>query len=371
VEIIDKVLKPIQTIGKYLFYTCVAGQFLSIVPIFLEKYNCEFKKVTDIISGGQGAFDPAIATINACDAEYGPGTDSANNCNTCSKWKDYRKKFVRTYRQICDRVMCPAAPSLQYYLKTRGRESPAEVKAKQAMQELNAYLVNGKLLAGSDCAAWINTYKKSEEKRTKKAVLSPRLFFTTQEIQGIYSDWLKHQSDTASETSASQGANCAGLHPAIPECCGYEYMQEWSSACGVSALGQGLDTFDEIKESTCLAAQKAGKNEIAGTEGPVQCNRLLNSVSGFCEKNGMPPLTPVRVTTISSSKAEELELQKYAESNDLYIIVQDKGKPSSVLGIVPTGQSQGYSVKLGLIIKTLEFQKATNRKYLQPANAPN
>ncbi len=357
---IDKVLMPIQTIGKYLFYTCVAGQFLSLVPIVLEKYNCEFRKVADVLAGGEGAFDPNVAAINACDAEYGAGSDAADNCNTCHKWKDYRKKFVRTYRQICDRVMCPAAPSLQYYLKTRGRESPTEVKAENAKADpvIAQYAQGGKLFAGSDCAAWVDVNKRKEERGTKKPVLAPRLFFTTDEIQKIYDNWLKHQSNTAGETETG-GVNCAGLHPATPECCGYEYMQEWSSACGTSALGQSLDTFDEIKESTCLAAQRSGKNEIGGLEGEsIQCNKLLNAASGFCEKNGMPPLTPIRVTTIDARKAESLELQKYAESNDLYIIVQDKGAASSILGVVPTGQSQGYSIKLGLIIKTLEFQKS-------------
>ncbi|MEM3154313.1 MAG: hypothetical protein QW165_01965 [Candidatus Woesearchaeota archaeon] len=359
VEGIDKILTPIQTIGKYLFYTCVAGQFLSYVPIFLEKYNCEFKKVTDILSGGEGAFDVNVAAINACDAEYGAGSDSAENCNTCAKWKDYRKKFVRTYRQVCDRVMCPAAPSLQYYLRTRGRQTPTEVKAENAKEEFKDYLVNGKLYTGSDCAAWVLKNANdigARETRAKRIIIPPRLFFTNTQIQGIYNDWLKHQSDTAGE---GEGVNCAGLHPATPECCGYEYMQEWSSACGVSALGQGLDTFDEIKESTCLSAQQIGKNEIEGQDGePVQCNKLLNALGGFCEKNGMPPLTPIRVTTISSNVAEDLELQKFAESQELYIIVQEKGGENALEGILTRGASQGYSIKLGIIVKTLEFQKS-------------
>jgi hypothetical protein len=362
VEGIDKILKPIQTIGKYLFYTCVAGQFLSYVPIFLEKYNCEFKKVTNVLAGGEGAFNPDIAAINACDAEYGAGSEEAENCNTCSKWKDYRAKFVRTYRQVCDRVMCPAAPSLQYYLKTKGREKQKLVPTTDAKEGLSAYLQKGELYVGSDCAAWIDKNAKDiggTETKAGKTVVPARLSFTSQQIQGIYDDWLTHQSDTADEESESGSVNCAGLHPATPECCGYEYMREWSSACGVSALGQGLDTFDEIKESTCLSAQQIGKNEIGGLEGEtIQCNKLLNSLSGFCEKNGMPPLTPIRVATMSSGKATELELQKYAESQELYIIVQEKGASSALGGIITTGTSQGYSIKLGIIVKTLEFQKS-------------
>ncbi len=359
IEGIDKVLNPINTIGKYLFYTCVAGTFLSFIPIFLEKYNCQYSAITTAVSGGQGAFKEEIAAIGACDEEYGADTESGKNCKSCEDWKDKRQWFERTYRQVCDRVMCPAAPSLQYYLKTKGARGAPAVGTEQAHTTMTQYATgtsDNKLHQGSDCAAWIDKNRRTTEKGTQAQVLAPRLFFSNEDIQGIYTKWLEHKSDTSSSQSTAK-LNCAGLHPAHPECCGFEYMQEWSSACGVSALGDGLDTFDEIKESTCLSSQQIGKNDIKGLQGStIQCNKLLNSLSGFCDKAGGPPLTTIRVTSFAQAKSESLGLQRYGESQDLYIIVQDKGKMSG--GIISTGQSGGHSVRLGVIVKTLEFQQS-------------
>ncbi len=344
---IDQVLQPIQTVGQYLFYTCVAGTFISFVPLFLERYNCDFSSLT-----AETKFDPKVAEIGACEEEY--EDEKEDNCKSCETWKNNRKKYERTYRQICDRVMCPAAPSLQYYLKTKGTQTPKDVDTIQAQNDLKAYLPKEgtqKLMTGSDCAAWVKSKKPQTEQKT---VTPPRLFYSSGEIQGIYSDWLKHQPD--SDGKETTQVNCAGLHPATPECCGYEYMQEWSSACGVSLLGNGLDTFDEIKQSTCLSAQAVGKNEIQGAEGEtVGCNKLLNSVSGFCDKNGLPPATTKRVTTIKDDKAEALGLQKYGESRDLYIVVQEKIKGGAWIG-----ESAGHTIKLAVVVKTLEFAQATD-----------
>ncbi|MBW2969724.1 hypothetical protein KY319_01235 [Candidatus Woesearchaeota archaeon] len=342
---IDVVLKPIETVGQYLFYTCVAGTFLSYVPLFLEKYNCQYKKM--VSSGGEkGTFDEKIAEIGMCEKEYGTESEAAGNCKTCQSWKEKRKWYERAYRQICDRVMCPAAPSLQYYLKTKGQQKTVPVQTKNA----------GTLKMGSDCAAWVEETGKKMSAEAGKAV-PPRQFFTSAEIQKIYQNWLEHRSDTAGESTAS-GVNCGGLHPAQPECCGTEYMKEWSSACGISVLGTTLDTFNEIKESTCLSAQGTGKNEIAGLQGEtIQCNKLLNYLSGFCTKSGGPPMTTIKVTTLSETKADQLGMPKYGETNYLYIVVQEQmaGAGSSIIQI---GQSKGHTVKLGLVVRSLEFERS-------------
>ena len=367
IEGIDKILKPIQTIGQYLFYSCIAGTFLSYVPIFLEKYNCQYKKIETALGGG--AFNEQVAEIGACEQEYAGDDQSLENCNACMKWKDYRRKYERTYRQICDRVMCPAAPSLQYYLKTRGRQKPAEVNAKNAFQQLQNYAVGGKLLAGSDCAAWVRKNQKDKQlqaedeakRRGERARrMPPSKFFTTAEIEKIYQDWTKHKDDAPSEEQTGE-INCAGLHPATPDCCGYEYMQEWSSACGTSAFGSGLDTFDEIKESTCLSAQKANKNEIFGIDGePVQCNRLLNSIGGFCDKKGGPAPQTVQVIQFQGAPGD----QPTGKLRDLGLGAA-KERYMYLLMVPKPEESKEYDLKLGYLVESVEFDRTnTSRKVL-------
>ncbi len=418
IDTIDKVIKPIETIGKYLFYACVASTFLSIVPIFLEKYNCEYKKYEQML-GGEGKFDPKVAEIGMCEKEYAGSDEAMQNCKTCQDWKGKRKSFQRTYQQICDRVMCPAAPSLQFYLKTRGRQKPTIVNAPTAAKQADkGYIVDGKLFTGSDCSAWLVKRQINLEDRERQAAsqqlqnqnqrrskpfstggpqeeppklpaggldigtaaivgaqvvgqagaqpaqqrtsyrIPPRLYFTKAEIEEIYNNWITHKSDK--EGSEDGGVNCAGLHPATPDCCGYEYMQEWSSACGVSALGSGLDTFDEIKESTCLAEQKANSNEIPGTgdQGPTKCSgpgNLLNLFSGFCTKDNQPTPESIRVVPFQGGPDQTGTMQdklQLAATKDKYMY----------LLMIPREGATDYDLKLGYIYETIEFEKAGQTK---------
>ncbi|VVB81321.1 Uncharacterised protein [uncultured archaeon] len=348
VENIDKVLKPVQTVGQYVMYTCVAGQYLSLIPLFLEKYNCQYKTVMSA-AGGKGQFKQEIAQIGACEKEYEGQDEAKDNCQTCQKAIERRKWYDKAYRQVCDRVMCPAAPSLQYYLKTKGTQKPVPVKTKEGDKQM-----------GSDCAAWVQekdlARKLAEEetakKEQRKPKIPPKLFFSSTDIQKIYGNWLDHKGDSSDKEGG--GINCAGNHPATPDCCGVEYMNEWSSACGVSALGSGLDTFNEIEESACLSAQANGKNDFTAAGQSVGCSNLLNSLGGFCTKNGGPPMTTIKVAALSEGKVEEFGMSKYGENNDLYIVVQEQMSGGG-FQLIQVGKSKGHTVKLGMVVRTLEF----------------
>lgn len=334
VNVIDDILKPIETIGRYLFYACTGGTFASVVPIFLEKLNCDYKHFETVVTGG--AFDPLIAEIGACAQQYAGNSESLSNCNACQEWKLKRKQFDHTYRQVCDRIACPSAPSLQSYLKRNSGSEIKEVAASDATKTaLSSYLVNGKLYAGNDCAAFMQGRAKPDDR-------APSLFFSPREIQDVYSAWLKHKDDTLEKT----GLNCNGLHPANPECCGYAYVNEWGSACGVTALA-GLDTFDEIKESTCLSAQKIGENKIIGLNGVTEeCNNLANSVSGFCDSTGGPPPEPIRVVLFSQAKLKQLGIPTAAEQNmHLLIVPQKEG-------------TQEHRFALVYMVETFKFNQA-------------
>jgi len=350
IELIDLILKPIETMGQYIFYTCVAGNFLAYVPIYLEKYNCEYTSYATVATG-EGYFDKKIAEIGACEAEY-KGDDekqkkSKENCLSCQKWKNYRQRFDRLYRQVCDRVYCPAAPTLQNYLKQKANQKPTPITTKQAHTEMAAYKVDGKLFSGSDCAAFM----LNKPKPTAKTPASQ--YFSSTDIQTIYNNWIKHKDDTAGEGETG-AINCAGLHPATPECCGYEYMQEWSSACGVSMLGNGLDTFDEIKESTCLSAQKIGKNQISAGETTTQCNSLFNSASGFCTSSGQPTPEIIRVIRFRGDSG------KTATGKIAELGIGTNKEQYMYLLMTPT-QAQ-WDIKLAYIVQTIELTSTNKTK---------
>ena len=309
IEGIDAVLEPVRTIGQYLFYSCMAGTVLMIIPIALEKWSCDYTAAAGAIE--KGGFDMNVAAIGQCDLAY-PGDNkqkSRDNCNSCAQAKWNRKKYNDFYSQICDRVMCPAVPSLQYYLKTKGQQKLTDVPI-----EIPGATIKPQF--GPDCAKWVQEKRGGTVNTQGK---SPSMFFTSSEIQEIYQNWLKHQGDTVGEKSSSGGVNCAYNHPATAECCGYEYMREWSSGCGVS---WPLDTFDEIQESTCLSAQKSNQNSITGLkDAKVQCNNLFNALGGFCTPEGTQPIEPRRVTKFGDAKAESLGLNKMGAESIMYLFI--------------------------------------------------
>ncbi|HLC32950.1 MAG TPA: hypothetical protein VJJ82_03930, partial [Candidatus Nanoarchaeia archaeon] len=349
IENIDRVLGPLQTVGEILFYTCAAGTIISAGPILSEKWNCQYRNIVSVVGKSDGKFDEAVAAIGACDKVYSPGSESLNNCQWCQKSKEARAWTERAYRQVCDRIFCPAAPSLQYYIQTKGNTPLQDVKDPK---------LSAGTQVGSDCAKWLQQNKaRTTVTGTKR--ISPRLFFTYGEIQEVYSKWLEEKDKD----------KCKGLHAANADCCGYEYVQEWSSACGVSAFGNGPDTFDEIKESTCLSAGKANQNFITGKSptDKIECNKLLNAASGFCEKDGTESTSTIEAMpfcceqspTVYSGKIAEYGLQGNREKK-MYVLVipQTKGATVPFLNVGASVGTGEYDVKLGYIAETIDFERA-------------
>ncbi|PIN74727.1 hypothetical protein COV18_05905 [Candidatus Woesearchaeota archaeon CG10_big_fil_rev_8_21_14_0_10_37_12] len=334
VENIDKVLKPVENVGRFLFYSCLASTGLMYLPSLNERWTCKYSNAVNLFNRDldeSATFNEGVAAIGKCEDFY--TGEALENCKSCSEAKTTFNNYKYYYQQICDRVMCGAAPSLQTYLRVKGRTTLEKIEG-------SGYE------AGSDCAMWMK--EKGKIGTGKRGAV----IFSYQEIEGIYKDWLEHQSDDADDTGFSGEVNCAGLHPADASCCGYEYMQEWSSACGVSIGGGGLDLFDEIKESTCLSAQNANKNEIPGAgDTTIQCSRLTNALSGFCDANGGPPLEPIRVMHFEggdsgvTGKVRQLGLATNKEKFMYVLIKENTG-----------GQTQEkHSIMLGFVAEKVKY----------------
>ncbi|MBW2994136.1 hypothetical protein KY315_01800, partial [Candidatus Woesearchaeota archaeon] len=135
----------------------------------------------------------------------------------------------------------------------------------------------------------------------------------------------------------------SSLHPACPLCCGIDYMWQWNSACGIgNFLGTteviDLDTYDELKHSTQLAAEKAGKGDEIGKP------NILNFLSGFCTSEGNPSPDVVRTGLNFNPKISE------AEENAMQVFVF----PDST----QKGDSFKYRVFRGYLAKTFVINNA-------------
>ncbi|MBW3018914.1 hypothetical protein KY329_01885 [Candidatus Woesearchaeota archaeon] len=335
IKIIDNVLDPIKTVGEYLFYGCFAGTFLMYFPVASEKLACEFSAFAGTI-GGQ-AFSVDVASVGACEEVYAGDALKIERCNSCSEAKESRKNWEKNYRELCDRTMCVSPPTLQAYIKDKANDRLFTVNAPPAALAKfpEAYKANGRLYAGSDCTAFAK---------------APAFGMTTTSVQNIrtvYEDYLNHENDDGGKVT-----DCSVLHPATAECCGYEYMHEWSSACGTSAFGEDVDTFDEIKESTCLAAEKAGLNAITVPgRAPVECNKLFNSVAGMCSPDGGRPIEPIRIKKFSKENIDALGLDEFGKENFLYLFVIPPAEDAGIM-------EYPYDIRLGYLVETLKFDRS-------------
>lgn len=316
IDIIDWVFDPIKTIGEYLFYTCFGGTILMYFPTVSEKLACEFSSYAGLL-GNQG-FSLDVASIGACDDVYGEASQAGQNCLSCQEAKEAVLDWQWLYQQVCDRVMCPSPPSFQTYVKDKANEQLREVATSRAGEQL---------YAGSDCSAFAQEYANPTAHSS---------------VLDAYRDYREHKDEDGV---------CSGLHPANAECCGYEYMRQWSSACGSSAFGDDLDTFDELKESACVSAQRVGVNtlDLPGRT-DEECGRTFNSAAGFCNPQGLPPLTPVKVVRFSDEKIEQLGLDEFGRERFMHLFVIPKESAS--------GQLARFDVKLGYIVEKLRFTRS-------------
>lgn len=310
---IDALLKPLTTVGNALTYGCIGSDLAYWGLNIYESYACESSGLKTIF--GQGSWNPDVAKAGLCDAVYDKTKkeNEAKNsaCNTCQNAIENRMNLdYKFIRPVCQRVAGVSAPTLQKYLRDV-KNYLKEVKVDYSVKsndKVKPYLVDNKLFVGSDCAL-----KKGDAYKQ----FTQDSYSTESSPDGL------DRVDAIWSNKDAKGIDCDKLlRPANPKCCASEYKKEWKDTCGVSALG--IDTFDELKESVCLAEQKVGKNSLSTGE---QCNRLWNSVAGFCDKTGQPRAeaipTGIRLTDV---KYSELKAER---DNMIYLMVKPEGKQIS------------------------------------------
>lgn len=336
IDSIDVVLKPLTTIYTYTFYACaVATLWYYVFGALKEEFSCNFTSTAGIVGGG--AFSTDVAQAGLCDQVYSDSQDAASkqNCNTCQSAVKNRMEFLnKYYKPLCDRIGCPSAPTAQTYVKAAQNDFNAipQTKGKTVdftVGETKAFTKGSTYYSGNDCAAWAEQHKTGTRLDTSYA-----------NIKDLYAEYQK--------MSADDKKKCSEPHPVNAACCAVSYMNDWGSACGVPV--GGLDTFDELKESTCLAAEKVGRNSIETETGEVGCNKIWNSIAGFCEPgSGTPTSQPVYVGALRN----ENEFPAY--KNGLYVFVIPR-TAASAFTLVKTAQP--YEIILGYAQDQLKFDQA-------------
>ncbi len=354
---IDKILKPLTVIGEYTIYSCFALTAVNYVLEVKELVECDFASIPGIFSSVSGdKFDRKVAEIGMCDKVYAEDKDKQNQCNDCYKSIRDKLNLKDTMREVCDRVACPAAPTLQTYINQKAGSPPKVVSAAGTDAEGNNYYsgsscgFNGKeklQSAKSDIeyttpqeGPTVDTSTKSMDGPVVTDTYAKAVTADYNSIKEQYKNYLKHEKDTSTKVGEDakdnkEGVNCAGPHPANAECCGSEYYEEWNSACGLP--GVYAETFNEIKESACLAAQRANDIPKFESETGASCGGLLGATgitvayTGICDPNKL------------SAQPEFISTHVNYDAT----ILPTKADPEAIIMIVPDTTGKKYEIFSG------------------------
>ncbi len=109
IDVIDTVLDVVEDVRKFTFVGCIAMQYGYNQWMWIkEKLAC--------VSYATNLFTPPVPehgeTIELACSKEG---DKQEDCEKCWEAKVSRRKAEKTMQWVCDRVYCPAAPSVEYY----------------------------------------------------------------------------------------------------------------------------------------------------------------------------------------------------------------------------------------------------------------
>ncbi|MBI5397995.1 hypothetical protein HZB03_00895 [Candidatus Woesearchaeota archaeon] len=140
INFINMIYGPIKTITLITIGLCL----LSWVAQFFVAVNAQFQCKFAAVSGGSASVTDFIKTLRqriniervakfgGCDIEFAPpegakeeekqGYEALRSaCNTCASALSTKQDVKYAFHFVCDRVMCPAVPTLQYYIKQHYR----------------------------------------------------------------------------------------------------------------------------------------------------------------------------------------------------------------------------------------------------------
>lgn len=377
---IEPVKDVIDDISEYTLYTCIGALGTVTLTKLAEISTCTIGEWISL--AGDAPWHSEIAETGLCDEVYhsdydekGKGEEKTGingnerarkSCNSCRsvlvlrKWMQYE-----VMNRVCDRIACPAAKTFKKYIEER-RGSAQEftkqvtdylakvqkqgnINTEAKITELKQkYGVNGKLYTGNDCGFGTEFIKPEYGTATETPPhgIKSLYMYAKRQINRDYC--IKYGRDEP--------------RTAKPQCCGVDYEREWGSSCGVGrifgtnigitplGIPIGLDTFDELKESTCFAARQAGRPDDT-LAGGTTCGglNLWNAAAGFCEPNtGAARSEPIYTGMFYDPAKED------SEDNRVYMFVTPKTDASK--GVI------NYQVFRGYVIKRVKY-KADTKEY--------
>lgn len=360
---IQKVKEPLEKTQEYLTYSCIATIGTVMLAKLTETFSCTIGSAVSQL--GDAPWHEEVAETGMCEDLYSEKFDKKDSnspgvkgnqrarrsCVWCQdtlalrKWLQYE-----VMNRVCDRVGCPAAKTFKSYIGDKsGDVHEITTTVTDYLKTVQESKVN------AETVATIRTKIFKENAPSEKLLPAPveKIYlgsdcgFTTDPkyITLTYNDLPPAKGIKtlyALSKSGEMRDYCTKYARAVkPECCGVEYNREWSTACGLGQISTTniplLDTFDELEESTCLAAQNAGQPE------DMSCGTLWNAFAGFCEPHTGAANSEIVHTGIPYSPQKQ-----DSTDNAVYVFVVPKETKQEVTN---------YEVWRGYALKTVSYNK--------------
>jgi len=381
IEYIDQVLDPVTEIGEVVMYFCLAGHLGLWYTSLQERVACRtgsFGQLVGALKGEARPWHKEIAEAGLCGAAYNytayeEGSDLYKTVKNQWSSCDWCQSSIRNkihYKQgsfnpVCDRIFCPKAPSLRMHIKNQAnkvKDITPWIKEEWNWQAGKAGEdpgfstekidgnVNGKLYQGDSCALSEFTNKQGYPKVITNQFSSGATLQTGTAWNAAPSSLGTKELYKLYEPGEAQWpAHCrSATHPADPRCCAMDYEYEWDSACGTGGprYVRYVDTYNELKHSYCLAAQKTGNSDQAVCNRIPVLSNVWNAVTGFCDADTQAAGANAIYTGLSFKPRKD-----QAQSNMLYIFTKPKSPE-------PSGGEVAFTVHKGYVATTAAYTQA-------------
>lgn len=236
IEFFDDAIKTLNQILQYLKYVLI-GTFVTCLGSFAAYY---YKLVVEKLD---------------CTGIYSGDPDSPEK-RQCQLSKQSRKDYERYMKWICDRVYCPAAPTLAVHLL---QANNAKTRANQNEQNDEERGFNlGSTLADA-----------KESKCGNQGMTEQAVYDAAGELMTTSSSFLTPFSETPLAPGASDAKKCA-----------QEYLSQWDSACWFT---------NELRQSACIydtTATPPSPRAAQTCGGPV--GAAVEAASTLCQEEVQP-----------------------------------------------------------------------------------
>lgn len=283
IDQLDKHMKLVTQIVKIATYICLGSQVAVFVGSIVLEWQCN--PVRSLLPGSLG-FDREVAEQGRC-MEYceEEGTEGAacgksqksegsndvyDECQDCQNSIDNMNALEDMFNNLCDRVFCPSAPSLQTYIKeSKGKKNDCSVAPDTTPQTLDqmwkSYDRHKDDGDEDDSEAYGGVGEGGMSFKVHKA-------YKELEDKSAYAGFHTQGNAFFDKLNAENAQlNCDNLHPPTAECCAYEYERKYDSVC----------LIDELERSLCLSKKRAPGLFI---DPPLDCDSATLNFD-LCRKN--------------------------------------------------------------------------------------